>query len=248
MGNNARGFDDSVGMNAADGFSFASGVLGASAGELQTPLALIRQLSLALHDSTLSEGERQRLTERLTLTSERALRITQSLRIDARMANSLKLEPVNAAMLCSEVVHELTPLFRAHGRALVAQPRNKLLLMVADRTLLRQVLFGFVDNALHYGSDDRPVQLTIGGHAGKVRVGVRDYGPAVAIDALRRLDERIARQAPVLIARRPRASGVGLAMAKQAAQMMGGAAGVVRHRDGATFYIDMNMSGQMSLL
>lgn len=248
MGNETRGNNDAVGATTGDGVSFVTNVLGASASELQTPLALIRQLSLALHDPSLSVDERLRLTERLTLTSERALRMTQSLRIDARMAQSLKLEPVNAAMLCGEVVHELTPLFRAHGRALVAQPRNKSLLMVADRTLLRQVLFGFVDNALHYGSDERPVRLTINGHGGKVRVGVRDYGPAVAIDALRRLDERIARQAPVLIARRPRASGVSLMMAKQAAEMMGGAAGVIRHRDGATFYIDMNVSGQMSLL
>lgn len=248
MGSNVRGNEYQADTSMSDSFSFTTGVLGASAGELQTPLALIRQLSLALEDPTLSVGDRQRLTERLTLTAERALRITQNLRMDARLNSSLNLEPVNAAMLCKEVVHELTPLFRAHGRTLTVQPRNQALLMVADRSLLRQVLFSFVDNALHYGSDEHPVRMTIGGHAGKVRVGVRDYGPAVASDALRRLHERIARQAPVLIARRPRASGVSLMMAQQVAEMMGGAAGVVRHRDGATFYIDMNVSGQMSLL
>ncbi len=237
---------DQAGSAIYDGLP--NGIVGASASELQVPLSLIRQLSLALEDMSLPEGERRQLAERLTLTVERMLRLTQNLRVDYRTQSMLNLEPVNPMTICQEVVYELTPLFRAHGRTLVARPRNKSLLMVADRLLLRQLLLGFVDNALHYGSDERPVQLVVGGRGNKVRVGVRDYGPAVATDVLMRLDERIARQSQVLIARRPRASGVNLAIARQLAEMMGGSAGVVRHRDGATFYVDMNLSGQMSLL
>jgi len=39
-----------------------------------------------------------------------------------------------------------------------------------------------------------------------------------------------------------------LIMAKKIAETMGGLVGVTRHRDGATFYVDMRLSGQLNLL
>ena len=228
--------------------SQSSDIVGASAAELQTPLALIRQLSLALEDTELSVADRQKLAQRLTLTTERALRLTQSLRTGSLAQPLIQLEPVNAATVCHEVVHELSPLFQAHGVAVVAKPRAKSLLMIADRALIKQVIAGFLDNALPYGSSKQPVQLIIGGYQGKVRVGVRDYGPAVNKNVWRQLDNRLTGRASVMVARRPQASGINLLAAKRLAELMGGVAGVTRHRDGATFYVDMKLSGQMSLI
>lgn len=223
-------------------------LLGATAAELNAPLVLMRQLSLALADDALSPAERRRLTEQLTLTSERALRLTRQLSMTPDTSELVALEPVNAVTLCREVVHELSPLFLAHGHAITVKPRTKIPLLIADRTLLRRVLVGFGDNALHYGSSDKPVHVTISASGQRVRLGVRDYGPSVPTDIWQRLDGRIKRRAAVPLPRRPQTSGVGLIAARHLTELMGGTIGVTRHRDGATFYVDMHVSGQMSML
>lgn len=224
-------------------------LLATTAGELSAPLVLVRQLSLALAANDLNTAERQRLIEQLTLTSERALRTVRTLTYKPdTLPMSLALEPVNAVTLCNEVVHELTPLFTAHSKSIAVHPRSKSPLMITDRALLRQLLIGFGDNALYYGSDKKPVELTVTAHGDKVRVGVRDYGPAVPSDFWQQLEDRIVRRASVPLPRRPHTSGASLLMAQRLAQAMGGLVGVIRHRDGATFYVDMRVSGQMSLL
>jgi len=223
-------------------------LLGTIASELDSPLVLLRQLSMALAADDIDPRERRQLTERLTLTSERALRLTRQLAFDPRSMPIIDLEPVNAVTLCQEVARELSPLFMAHGRSITVHPRSKTPLMIANRKLLQRLLVGLGDNALHYGSDDKPIQLTIQARADKMRIGVRDYGPAVPHDIWQRLDGRVARRAPVPLPRRPQTSGLGLIASRRIADLMGGVVGVTRHRDGATFYVDMRLSGQMSLL
>ena len=223
-------------------------LLAQAASELNAPLVLLRQLGLALAADTMTPSERKRLSEQLTLTSERALRLTKQLTFSSDAPSLIELEPVNAVTLCQEVVHELSPLFMAHGRAITVHPRSKVPLLVANRQLLRQLLMGLGDNALHYASDDKPVQLIIKMLGGSVRIGVRDYGPAVPNDLWQQLDGRVARRAAVSLPRRPQVSGLGLMAARRLAAAMGGVVGVTRHRDGATFYVDMHQSGQLSLL
>ena len=220
----------------------------ATANELSAPLVLLRQLSLALAADDLTAAERKRLVERLALTSERALRTARVMAFQPDAQPLIALEPVNAITLCNEVVHELTPLFKAHGKRIAVRPRTKSPLLIADRSLLRRLLVSLGDNALHFSLDDKPTQLTITSHGDHVRVGVRDYGPAVPNDVWQRLEGRVARRSTTPLPRRPQSSGVGLLMARRVAEAMGGFVGVTRHRDGATFYVDMRLSGQLNLL
>ena len=220
----------------------------ATANELSAPLVLLRQLSLALANDDLTPAERTSLIERMALTSERALRTARTLAFQPDAQPLMALEPVNAVTLCKEVVHELSPLFRAHGKSIAVRKRTKIPLLIADRTLLRRLLVSLGDNALHFSPEGKPTQLTITAHGDYVRVGVRDYGPAVPNDLWRQLEGRVARRSVVPLPRRPQSSGVGLLMARRVAGAMGGLVGVTRHRDGATFYVDMRVSGQMHLL
>jgi K+-sensing histidine kinase KdpD len=106
----------------------------------------------------------------------------------------------------------------------------------------------FSDNALFYGSKSHPIRMSITGHGDRVRIGVRDYGPAVPIDVWQQIETRVIRHAPTPLASRPHVSTIGLIAARRLAEMMGSAVGVTRHRDGATFYVDLRVSGQMSLI
>jgi K+-sensing histidine kinase KdpD len=81
-----------------------------------------------------------------------------------------------------------------------------------------------------------------------IRLGVRDYGPALSSDMWRSLQGKIAGASTTPIHARPQSSGLGIYIAGKFADAMQGQIGVTRHRDGATFYIDLQASRQLSLL
>jgi signal transduction histidine kinase len=220
----------------------------ATANELASPLILLRQLGLVLGADDIDEIERKRLSEQMTLVSERALRLAASLSMTSVNQSALPLEPINPVSICQDVIHELSPLFIAHGQSITLKPRTRIPLLVANRQLLQRILLGFGDNALHYGSTGRPISMTINSYGNRVRIGVRDYGPGVPIDMWDRLEGRIARRASAPLASRPQASGVGLVTVRRLAELMESTVGLIRHRDGATFYIDLHISNQMSLI
>ncbi|HZJ34436.1 MAG TPA: hypothetical protein VFD55_00250, partial [Candidatus Angelobacter sp.] len=67
----------------------------AAAHELKSPLVLVRQLSLMLEDGSVPANEQKRMLRQISLTSERALRLTSDLTRSVRLADALfTLEPV----------------------------------------------------------------------------------------------------------------------------------------------------------
>lgn len=236
-------------MNLGDGRDEVTPLV-AAAHELKAPLALMRQLALRLDDEQLSVTERRRLLQQTVLTAERALRLTSDLTRSARLESALfELEPINPEQLCRDIVAELAPLFEAHGRDVQVKSRRHPLLLVANRDLLRRILLGFSDNALHYSTPGTAVALQIQAlkRAGVIRIGVRDFGPALSSDMWRQLQKKL-RTAPQAIHARPESSGLGLYIASQFAEAMQGRIGAVRHKDGATFYVELQASSQLSLL
>ncbi len=222
----------------------------AAAHELKSPLALIRQLALELADPDCDHRSRERLVERITLTSERALRLTGDLTRSARLDDSLfALEPLNPLELLDDVAREITPLYAARQRQIEVQPHAWPLLVVANRDLLRRVMLQFCDNALHYSETDHPVRLvaTASPSRGSIRLAVRDYGPAISPHIWRDLEAHLGKR-PQPLSSRPLGSGLGLRIAEQFATAMQARVGAIRHTDGATFYIDLAASMQMSLL
>lgn len=218
----------------------------AAAHEMKGSLALIRQLSLGLEGATLSPKQAE-LARRICLTSEQTLRLVTDLTRAQRLEDSLfELEPIHPLTLCEEVAHELTPLAREHQRELRVVRRRQAPLVVANRELLRRIMMQFVTNALQYADDDLPIELRTAYYGDRARIAVRDFGPGVSADVWRRLEGAgIQRQ---VIARRPESSGLGLYLSRQFAEAMSGKVGVTRHRDGASFFVDLGVSTQLSWL
>lgn len=222
----------------------------AAAHELKAPLALTRQLSLLLKQGAMEPERAQDIIDKITLVSERALRLTSDITKSARLEDAMfELEPVNAQQICEEVIHELGDLFAAHSRSIEIKNRKHPLLLVANRDLLRRIIVNFSDNALHYTSSGSTVKLFVQSRSRNeiVRIGVRDYGPALSADMWRTLQDKLTK-APQAVHLRPQSSGLGLYLAGLFAEAMQGSVGAIKHRDGATFYVDLRASRQLSLL
>lgn len=206
----------------------------AAAHELKAPVALIRQLALEL-ETNAETPLNSELLRQIILVSERSLRLTSSLTRAASLRDQtlFPIEPVNAQQLCEEVAHELSALYAAHNRTLQVKSRRTPPLVIANRELLRRILLQFGDNALHYAGDQTVVYSTWQ-QRDRVQVGLRDFG--------------IHTTKGVQTTGRPHSSGLGLQLVEVFAQAMNGNVGVMRHRAGMTFYVDMQASEQLSLL
>lgn len=219
-----------------------------AAHELKTPLALIRQMALLLDDDLTSLADKKQIKQRIIQTSEQALQLTADLANSANLTPSLfPLEPVNPLALCQQIAAETRLNAALYGRK-ISWPRggrnNRLIL--ANRTLLGRILANFLNNALKYTEDGSEIKVSVKSVGGAVRLSVRDFGPMMSLKEYRRLlDEMDARKT---VRTRPESSGLGIYVASQFARAMNGQIGLIRHRDGLTFYVDMPISRQLSLL
>ena len=217
--------------------------------ELKAPLSLVRQLALSLELEADNPAGVQRVGDQIVATSERALRQVNDLLKVARLDDALfEMEPVNPRAVCDDVVNELWRLFKFNRRELTIKYKNRRHLVVANRQLLYSVVYNFCLNAMNYGGEDLPSEVLIADrNDGKIRVAVRDYGPAVPTKIWREIKQGFVDK-PVEIAMRPGSSGMGLYIASRFAKYMGADFGLIRHRDGTSFYIDLPVSKQLSFI
>lgn len=221
-----------------------------AAHELKSPLALIRQLSLFLEESQaeISSIKTEKYLRQITLTSERALRLATDLTRAANLDQlELDFEPVNAIELCRQVETEMKSLYAMHQKRLVLRRKRGQYLAVADRELLKSILWQFCDNALFYAEVDHPVELSVNHNGPYIRIGVRDRGPRLNSKIWRAIKQQNP-LSPQAIAARPQSSGLGLCIAQRFAQAMSGKIDVIAHQDGVTFCVDLMISKQLSLL
>ena len=219
-----------------------------AAHELKTPLSLIRQLTLMLGDDLTSEADKKQIQQRIIQASEQALQLTVDLANSANLTPSLfPLEPVNPLAICQQMAAETRFNVVLYGRK-ISWPRSgrNSRLILANRTLLGRILANFLNNALKYTEDGSEIKVSVTAAKEAVRLSVRDFGPMMSLKEYRRLlDEMELRKT---VRTRPESSGLGIYVASQFARAMNGQIGLIRHRDGLTFYVDMPISRQLSLL
>lgn len=214
--------------------------------DLKAPLNLMRQLTLSL-DLAPDLATRQRIQSQLLLVSERALRQVNDLAKVSRLEDGLfTMEPLSVRGLCDEVYRDLEQSFRLEGRRLEVSYANRARLAIANRELLRSVVYNFCTNAMRYSDASTASRLSVVDSKGKVRIAVRDFGPALPSKIARALRHGGV-QRPTAIAMRPDSTGVGLYIASQFAQYMRAHLGVVQHRDGTSLFVDLPISRQASL-
>lgn len=224
--------------------------------ELKTPLAIILHIASSLEDDLLydSPSDRKQAAQRIRLSAERTLNLVQGLTISHRIGGNsdqaafgFELEPLNISQICQEVMHEIMPLAQACGQKINFNAPFSPQLVVGNGSLLRGVLINLIDNAIKHNPPKTDVNIKIRRHDSCIRASVRDNGPGLTLADVRRLSDGLGRTLQPMQGR-PGSSGIGLYIASQMAQAMGGELGVSAVNKGAMFHVDLIQSKQLSLL
>ncbi|WP_426153858.1 sensor histidine kinase [Pseudomonas sp. DC3000-4b1] len=192
--------------------------------ELRSPLARLR-IALALAERA-EPAERERLWPRLTLECDR---------LEALISEILELARVDAEQVSAEAV-PLEPLLAGIARdARLSAPEQAVDVRVSSHlalrgwpTLLERATDNLLRNALRFNPVGAPIELTAVPSDSGVTICVRDHGPGCAEEHLAQLGEPFYR-APGQTAQ---GHGLGLAIARRAAERHGGSLVLGNHPDG----------------
>lgn len=218
-----------------------------AAHELKSPLAVMRQLSLMLEDGALDEAESRQAARQLTTLADRSLNLVQDLSRAANLSPTLfPLEPVNPLAVCQAIAFEIKPMMDLYGHSVHWPKHSSTKLVVANQLLLGRILANFLQNSVKYSEQKLPIQVAIKRVGDVVRLSVRDFGPMMTTREYRKIISNM--EAKKSVRTRPESSGLGIYVAAQFARAMDGRIGLIRHRDGLTFYVELPISRQLSLV
>lgn len=205
--------------------SLRNTLLSAIAHDHRTPLATIVGAATALHDQgeRLGPAQRQRLAATIVDEARQLARITENTLQLAR------LDAVGPAIArdwesVEELVGSVLRRYRQRDPAgrLRVRVDPDLPLLRCDAVLIVQLLENLVDNALHHGGEQGPVELTARRlPEGQLCLSVADRGPGVPVAQRDAIFETFARGGGEGSGHR-RGAGVGLALCRAIARVHGG--------------------------
>ncbi|MEY4416473.1 MAG: hypothetical protein RIQ53_3766 [Pseudomonadota bacterium] len=210
--------------------------------EIRTPLNAIIGMAHLMRRSGVTRQQALRL-DRIDAAGAHLLSTLNAiLDLTKIEAGSLVLDagPVDTQALVGEVVAMLGDGARARGLWLEADVRGVPALLWGDATQLRQALVNYVANAVKFtergGIRLRVRVLSEDATGVRLRFEVHDDGPGIPPEVQARLFAPFA-QGDASTTRRYGGSGLGLALTRRLAELMGGQAGVdSRPGEGSTFW------------
>ena len=193
--------------------------------ELKTPLAVLRaDVERAMMESS-SQNERMIALEEALQETRRMSDLVESLLTLARADEGrfdIHREPVELQPLVQEVYETALILGEAQG-VTVNLPFTADVIVMADRTRLRQLFLNLVTNAIKYTPAGGKVELGVGRHPDNVTFAVRDTGIGISAADFPHIFERFWRADRVRSRMSERGGfGLGLAISQWIAQAHGG--------------------------
>lgn len=192
--------------------------------ELRSPLARLR-IALALAERAAPE-EREKLWPRLTRECDRLEALISEILVLARVdADNASAEEVDLNALLLAVQKDAQLACPEQPVQIDAQPQLNLR---GWPTMLERAVDNLLRNAQRFSPAGQPIEVTALRQGEKIQISVRDHGPGVEAEHLRQLGEPFFR-APGQSAP---GHGLGLAIARRAAERHGGSLIMDNHPQG----------------
>jgi signal transduction histidine kinase len=209
--------------------------------ELKTPLTSIRMYAEMLREGWADEGRKRTYYAFICEESERLTRLINNVLQLARLTrNELRVDPKIATL------GELTEGLRPKIDSLIDRAGFVLdldcdacaeLAIKVDEDFLAQILINLVDNAVKFARDAERKEVRIAcrlPEPGQVQISVRDYGPGVPRDQMKKIFKLFYRSGNELT-RETVGTGIGLALVRELTLAMGGYIDLVNAQPGAEF-------------
>ena len=213
--------------------------------ELRTPISALKGLLELLIGGAKDDPEvSDDFLRTMTLEVDRLGRLVADLLTLAQLEGGglkLKHDVVPIVELFGEVASVMHPLAENSGITLAMYISDDALEVTCDRDRIKQVLLGFVGNALSHTPSGGAITLRAVPSDGVVKLEVRDNGLGIDADALPHLFDRFFRVDESRSA--VRGTGLGLSIAKEIVEAHGSTIDVEsRPGEGASFRFDLRSS------
>ena len=213
--------------------------------ELKTPLTSIRMYGEILREGWAGEEKRKTYYDYIFNESERLSRLIANILQLARMArNEIKtdLKQVTVSALLDGVCSKISSQVEQAGFALDLDCGGEAgdTVIEVDPDAFSQIMINLVDNAIKFSANAEQQRIEIScflSREGTVRFRVRDYGPGIARDQIKKIFALFYRSENELT-RDTAGTGIGLALVHQLTEAMNGHVEVVNREPGAEFIID----------
>jgi signal transduction histidine kinase len=216
--------------------------------ELKTPLTSIRMYGEMLREGWASEEKRKTYYEYIYDESERLTRLINNVLHLARMTrNDIKFElhSCSVAELMDIVQSKIQSQVDRSGFVLNIESENSVVgaQVDVDVDYFTQIFINLVDNAIKFSANSEKKQIDIGCRLmgdDQVQFYVRDYGPGIARDQMRKIFHLFYRSENELT-RETLGTGIGLALVNQLMAAMNGSVDVINREPGAEFRLHLKV-------
>jgi two-component system, OmpR family, sensor histidine kinase KdpD len=211
-------------------------VLDSLAHAYKTPLTAIRAASTGLAEmGKLSAGQAELvglIDEQTRLLGELTTRLLTTARLDAGEV-AIHVERVNAGSLIEEVLAGLKDRLASMKAAVEIEDEN--LVLSCDPRLMVMLLTQYIDNACKYSNFGTTITIRVLVAGPEAIFSVHSYGPVIPMADRERIFDRYYRSSTY--SNRAPGTGIGLSVARRAAQIHGGYVWVTSgEEEGTTFY------------
>jgi len=210
--------------------------------ELKTPLTSIRMYGEMLKEGWADEEKRQLYYGYIHDESERLTRLISNVLQLAKITHNepqFDMQPRTVGELMSQIESKIVTHVKNAGFELIfeSNPDTDQATMAIDDDCFAQIVINLVDNAIKFSRDAATKRIEIrctATHDRTVTFAVRDYGPGVAKDQMRKIFKLFYRPGSELT-RETVGTGIGLAIVHQLATAMNGTIDVINKDPGAEF-------------